>query len=299
MRLSELSVQHRHVKLNGTRLHFVEKGHGPLVLLLHGFPETWWGWRYQIEALATAGFHVVALDLRGFGESELGGKLSMNELAADVRGLLAHLDETRTTLVGHDWGGGVAWHVAATAPQLCERLIILNCHHAATFHRLVSSPRHLKATLFWQFFRLPFVPDLLFSRTSFPHKLMRSTAIDTSHFSVEETAPDFDAMKRPGAIGSMLQYYRSILFGEMRRPDFLSTYKRITAPTLVVWAMEDSVLRYVDAIDDIYTWVESPQLVQIERCGHFVAAEQPEQVNAADYQFSTDAHCIDWLKSSS
>lgn len=291
---SELSVQHHHVRVNGTLLHFVEKGQGPLVLMLHGFPETWWAWRYQIRALATAGFRVVALDLRGFGESELGGsKLSMDELAADVGGLLAHLGETSATLIGHDWGGGVAWHVAATTPRLCDRLVILNCHHPATFHRLVSSPGHLKTTLFWQFFRLPLLPDLLFSRTSLAHKLMRRTAVDKRHFSLKELAPELAAMKRPGAIGPMLEYYRSILFGEMRQPEFFSRYKTITARTLVIWAMEDSVLRYEDVIDDICTWVQRPELVKIERCGHFVAVEQPEQVTAAIMHFlSTPAGSI-------
>jgi epoxide hydrolase 4 len=184
----------------------VEKGHGPLVLLLHGFPETWWAWRYQIDPLVRAGFRVVAPDLRGFDDSELGGKLSMDELASDVGRLPAHLGETRATLVGHDWGGGVAWHVAATTPELWERLIILNCHHAATFHRLVSSSRFLNATLFWQTFRVPLVPDLLFSPASLAHRLMRSTAIDKQRFSVEETTLEIDAMKPPGVIGSMLQY---------------------------------------------------------------------------------------------
>src|SRR5438874_5615782 len=125
---------HREAVVNGVRLHWVEAGDGPPVLLLHGFPEFWYAWRHQLPALARAGFRAVAPDLRGYNESDKPHGVRnyhLDLLAADVAGLIAHLGGGRACVVGHDWGGVVAWRLAMLRPAVVERLAILNAPHPA------------------------------------------------------------------------------------------------------------------------------------------------------------------------
>src|SRR5437764_7953295 len=127
---------HRTVLLNGLRHHSVETGTGPLVLLLHGFPEFWYSWRQQLPALAAAGFRAVAPDLRGYNLSDkpkLVADYRIGRLVEDVAGLIRHFGAERAHLVGHDWGGAVAWKTAISRPDLVERLAVLNCPHPAAF----------------------------------------------------------------------------------------------------------------------------------------------------------------------
>src|SRR4051812_14390433 len=127
-----MELQDRFATVNGVRLHYVEAGEGPLVVLLHGFPEFWWSWRHQIPALAAAGFRVVAVDMRGYAESEKPPRWQdyrMELLAADVAALIGELGEERAHVVGHDWGAAVAWMVATLHPDRVDRLAALNVPH--------------------------------------------------------------------------------------------------------------------------------------------------------------------------
>ncbi len=112
--------RHRHIEANGVRLHLAEQGSGPLVLFCHGFPETWWSWRHQLSALAEAGYHAVAVDMRGYGESERPGAIdqyTLFHLVGDMVGVLDALGEAQAVIVGHDWGAPVAWHAALMRPD--------------------------------------------------------------------------------------------------------------------------------------------------------------------------------------
>ena len=156
----ELEVTHHEATVNGVRLHWVEKGQGPLVVLLHGFPENWWSWRRQLGPLAAAGFRVVAVDLRGYNRSERRGPYDIDTLAADVEALIRHLGETCAGIVGHDWGGGLAWHFAATHPTACSRLAVLNAPHPAPFQKqLRSNPAQIWRSWYMFFFLLPWLPE--------------------------------------------------------------------------------------------------------------------------------------------
>ena len=133
---SESAVQisgpwtHRSVSANGTRFHVAESGDGPLVLLLHGFPEFWWAWRHQLVSLPTAGFRAVATDLRGFGGSDKPPRgYDLITAAADVAGLIRSLGEANAVVVGHDWGGLVAWTLATYFPKAVRRLAIVSMAH--------------------------------------------------------------------------------------------------------------------------------------------------------------------------
>src|SRR6516164_3914148 len=130
--------EHREAAVNEVRLHYVEAGAGPLVILLHGFPEFWYSWRHQIPALVAAGYRVIAPDQRGYNLSAKPrrvGAYRIEELAADVAGLIQHAGESRATVVGHDWGGLVAWHFAMQYPDRVDKLIALNAPHPAAFRR--------------------------------------------------------------------------------------------------------------------------------------------------------------------
>src|SRR5690349_3758371 len=129
-------MQHREIIANGVRLHYVEVGQGPLVVLLHGFPEFWYSWRHQLPALASAGFRAVAPDMRGYNLSEKPPGISsyrIDKLVGDVVGLIQALGEQRAVVVGHDWGGAVAWATALGRPEAVERLIVLNAPHPYAF----------------------------------------------------------------------------------------------------------------------------------------------------------------------
>src|SRR3954470_14601171 len=122
-------IQHRFIETNGIRMHFAEKGAGPLVVLCHGFPESWYSWRHQIEALAAAGFRVVAPDMRGYGQTEAPEAIdqyTLFHLVGDMVGLLDSLGAETAVIAGHDWGAPVAWHAALLRPDRFRGVIGLS-----------------------------------------------------------------------------------------------------------------------------------------------------------------------------
>jgi len=147
---------------NGIGFHALADGpaDGPLVLCLHGFPELGRSWRHQLPALASAGYRAVAPDLRGYGETELRGPFDLPTLVEDVAGLVAVLGRERAVVMGHDWGGAVAWSVAARRPSVVERLVVLNCPPPQILARaIVRSPAQLRRSWYVLFFQLPWLPE--------------------------------------------------------------------------------------------------------------------------------------------
>lgn len=134
---------HRIVNANGSNFHIVEAGKGPLVILLHGFPEFWWTWRYQIPELARAGYRVVAMDMRGYGGSDKPPRgYDMYTLVSDVTGLTKALGEHEARLIGHDWGGVVAWSAAVLAPTMVRGLAVLGSAHPLRLRQALATDRH-------------------------------------------------------------------------------------------------------------------------------------------------------------
>src|SRR5947209_1748008 len=139
-------LQHRYATINGIRMHYVEQGSGPLVVLLHGFPEFWYSWRHQIEGLSGR-FRVVAPDQRGYNLTEKPHGIAayaMENLTADIAALIRHLGEQQAVIVGHDWGGGVAWAFAMQYPELTRRLIVMNCPHPAAMAQGLRTFKQLR-----------------------------------------------------------------------------------------------------------------------------------------------------------
>lgn len=278
----KLALTHHTAQVGSLHMHYALDGGGPLVVLLHGFPEMWWSWRFQIAPLAQAGFRVAAPDLRGYNDSDRRGPYDLDTLADDVGALIRHLGESRAVIVGHDWGGAIAWHLAATRPALCDRLVVLNAPHPAVFQRVIrSSLRQLKRSWYMFFFLLPQLPErwLLRDRARLLRRMYRSSAIDRTHFTDEEIRPFQEAILKPGAATAALGYYRAAFRYAFTHFRAIASYPVITRPTLLIWAKDDQALGYDELVPPTSRWVEDLRVEPIERCGHFVHQEQPERVN--------------------
>lgn len=266
----------------GVRLHYVEAGEGPLVVLLHGFPDFWWSWRHQIPVLVEAGFRVVAPDMRGYGQSDAPPSwrdYRMETLAADVAGLIEALGEERAFVVGHDWGAAVAWMVATLHPERVERLAILNVPHPDTMlQTLRTSPRQLLHSWYMFFFQIPWVPERLAGR-------LRRRFLETAYrdarpgaFTAEDVARAEEALlDSPGGLKGPIDYYRAALRQSPRKAQ--SLYRPIPAPVLVIWGVEDRFLTERMAEPDP-RWVPDVRVVKLPGASHWVQHDEPERVSA-------------------
>ena len=263
-----MDVEHRFVDTNGVRLHCAIAGRGPLVVLLHGFPESWYSWRHQIAALAPH-FRVVAPDLRGYNDSDKPRDVrayTLAEVTADIAGLIAAFGEREAVIVGHDWGGAVAWTLAMERPEVVRRLVVLNCPHPAIFvQHMRENPRQIARSLYMLLFQIPWLPErvlgLRHARGSSrgPWSARRTAGHDHAGGARHAARP----RGRPGGLRGALNYYRALVRtpGRARRLSALAAalplrrspasracasgsedWPQITAPTLVVWGENDLVL---------------------------------------------------------
>jgi pimeloyl-ACP methyl ester carboxylesterase len=162
----ETGLTQRNIKTNGITLHVVEAGpvDGPPVILLHGFPEAWYSWRYHIKSLAAAGYHVLAPDQRGYNLSDKPKGVKayrLGELALDIVGLLDQIGQPKAVIIGHDWGAAVGWYLATCYPERVEKYIALNVPHPSLMPILLRRyPRQLLKSWYVIFFQLPWLPEL-------------------------------------------------------------------------------------------------------------------------------------------
>ena len=266
---------------------------GPLVLLLHGFPELSLSWRHQLPALGAAGLRAVAPDLRGYGRS--GGRegpFDLRTLADDVAGLVAALGRTRAAVVGHDWGGAVAWGAALHRPEVVERLAVLDCPHpAALAHELRHNPRQLRRSLYMLFFQLPWIPEWMLSRRGGEQvgRALRGGSHVRQAFSWEATRPYRQAFSDPAAARAALGYYRAAFRGFLSRRSRGAAPTRIAAPTLILWGRHDRFLGLETLaparLAPFFAPGNEPAVQIVEGAGHFLQNEAPEEVSAALVRF--------------
>ena len=274
--------QHHFVETNRIRLHCVTQGEGDLVILLHGFPEFWYSWRYQIPALARY-FKVVVPDLRGYNDSDKPASgYDLDTLSADIRGLISNLGYTRAHIVGHDWGGAIAWHLAQKFPQYLNRLAILNAAHPDRLvQELAGNFDQLRRSWFVFAFQIPGLPEWLIQQNlkDFVKRLFRETAIRQTPFTAEATKLYQQALEKPGAIAAALNYYRQMLLPQNWMSNWGRSPDLITVPTLVLWSEEDSFLsrRLIEGLDRLIAAPFKLQLVP--ECGHWIQQEAPQTVN--------------------
>lgn len=252
-------MQRTYITTNHVHLHVVQDGpeDGPLVLLLHGFPEFHHGWRRQIPALADAGFRVWAPDQRGYNLSDKPDRLDdyvLDELAADVIGLIDAAGRDDAYLVGHDWGGAVAWWVAANYPQRIKRLAILNAPHGAVLQKQLRTNRsQLRKSWYFFLFQIPGVPEALIRARNWRRATaaLRATS-RTGTFTEADFVQYRRAWSQPGAFTGMLNWYRAAI----QKPSKPPKTPRITMPTLLIWGTEDRFLGHelaqpsIDLCDD-------------------------------------------------
>jgi pimeloyl-ACP methyl ester carboxylesterase len=274
-----MGLRHGFVEANGARFHYVEAGRGPLAVLLHGFPEFWYSWRRQLGPLSER-LRVVAPDLRGYNLTDKPAEgYRLADLAEDVAALVGALGAERAMVVGHDWGGAVAWATAMWAPQRVERLAILNAPHPAAYYReLRHSPRQWLKSWYIGMFQIPGLPEWALGRQRCLGiaRMLRSSATRPELFSREELIEYRRAMCRPGALSAALAYYRAL--GRTAPWELRRQIRVIEAPTLVIWGQRDVAL-VPELADGLERWAPSVRVERVPDAGHWVQHERPELVN--------------------
>ena len=273
-----VELREGYAEVGDVRLHYVEAGNGPLIVLLHGFPEFWYGWRLQIKPLAAAGFRVVAPDTRGYNLSSrpVGiAAYSADKLADDIRGLIREIGAESACVVGHDWGGTIAWTMAMKYPEVVNRLVILDAAHPRVFTRGLVNPRQFLRLWYIFFFALPGLPERIVSagRFRFFRRFLRDAR---PAYTPDEMDRYAEAWSQPGAPTAMIDYYRCSVHPPKGAKPTLGT---VSAPTLAIWGQRDRYLgpgvRNPDRKD-------VPNLARVEQvpgASHWVHHDEPERVN--------------------
>jgi epoxide hydrolase 4 len=284
-------VEHHQIATNGIRLHVVQTGPatGPLVLLLHGFPEFWYGWRHQLPYLAAAGYRVWAPDQRGYNMSDKPPGIAayrLEVLTADVLGLIDAASREKAYVVGHDWGGVVGWWIASHAPHRLERVVLINAPHGAVMRQhLRRRPAQWLKSSYIGFFQLPWIPELV-SRLGHWRLLVR--ALQRSSRPGTFTPGDLEQYRRawdqPGAYHAMLNWYRAAV----RIPPGLRVHRPITTvPTLLIWGAQDAFLGR-EMAQRSFALCQEGQLAMLEEGTHWVHHEEPARVNVLIDTFLRD-----------
>ena len=274
-------MQLRRVPTNGIHLEVAEAGpaSGPLAILLHGFPESWAGWRHQVGPLAAAGYRVVAPNQRGYGGSDRPQGVAayrLDGLVADLLGLVDAYGRERVVLIGHDWGGIVAWAAIERHPERFERAVILNAPHPAAMQASLRSDfKQMLRSWYVFLFQTPGLPEWLLSRRDFRalERGMTSTARPGA-FDPADFAAYRAAWRQPGALRSMIHWYRAAA----REPRWPAAAAPIAVPTLLIWGVLDHALGPALARLS-YARCRSARLEWLDDATHWVAHEEPDRVN--------------------
>jgi epoxide hydrolase 4 len=276
-----------YAEIGDQRLHYVETGQGPLIVLLHGFPEFWYGWRLQIKPLAAAGFRVVAPDLRGYNLSSRPDAVAAYDtgpLTDDIRGLIHERGAESALLVGHDWGGTVAWATAMNHSEVVDRLAILNAAHPRKLSQGLHHPGQLRKSWYFFFFALPELPESVVHAN---HWHFFRNFLDDARpaYTPEEIDHYVEAWSQPGAATGMINYYRASVRQSPKHAE--AQLRPISAPTLVIWGQRDRYLGEELAEPD---HDDVPNLDRVERlpdASHWVHHDEAERVNQLLIDFFT------------
>jgi pimeloyl-ACP methyl ester carboxylesterase len=255
---------------------------GPLVLLLHGFPELNVSWRAQIPALAAQGWRVVAPNQRGYAGSVRGGSYATGDLAADVIAMIDALGAGTAAVVGHDWGGAVAWTVAGRYPDRVGALVAMNCPPPTVLARnLLRSPRQLRKSWYMVFFQLPVLPER-FVAERMPGMLVAGS-FNRKAWDRASLAPYAAAFGTPEQVTGPINWYRSALRAGLRGS--VPPVRPITCPVLVIWGVHDRFLGQEmvspQSLRAVLAYGTAADVVEIPSAGHFVQNEAPHEVNEA------------------
>ncbi|ANU09348.1 putative hydrolase [Planococcus antarcticus DSM 14505] len=278
------------IETNGINLHIAVAGpaDGPLVILLHGFPEFWFGWKNQIQPLAEKGYRVVAPDQRGYNLSDKPKGIdnyTVDYLRDDVIGIIEHFQKKTAIIIGHDWGGAVAWHLAATRPEYVEKLIVLNIPHPKAMPKVLKkNPLQWMKSSYIAFFQLPNLPEKALGMGEF--KAMQQGIEQSSNpnaFSKNEIEQYKAAWSQSDALTAMLNWYRAIRRGSFRQvPD-----TKVKVPVRIIWGVGDQFLSPMLAKESM-SFCDEVNLAFVEEATHWIQHEQPEIVNRLIEQFISE-----------
>jgi pimeloyl-ACP methyl ester carboxylesterase len=276
-----VNLEDTYLSTNDIRLHVIQAGpaDSSLVVLLHGFPEFWYGWRRQINPLAQAGFRVVVPDQRGYNLSDKPKGVKayrLEELSRDIVGLLDSLGRQPCCLVGHDWGAAVAWNVAMAYPHRVERLVIMSVPHPAVMMRFLrKSLRQMLKSWYIGFFQLPGLADwLLGAQDCAGAARLLAGSGKPGTFTPEDLEEYKRAWSQPAALTSMLHWYRALL----RYPPLMPADKRLHMPVLVLWGKQDVALSHEMAQPSI-DLCDRGRLIFFDEASHWVQHDEAEKVN--------------------
>ncbi len=281
--MTEISTQR--VAANGLEFEVATCGDGPrFALLLHGFPECNYSWRHQMPLLARMGYRVWAPNLRGYGGTSRPGRVRdyrMRNLVDDVAGLIDAAGAEKTLLIGHDWGGAVAWVAALAEVRPLEGLIAMNLPHPRLFRRGLRTLRQLRRSWYIFFFQLPWLPEALLGANGARRVsgMIRGSAARKERFPGEVLEVYRKNAARPGAIAAMLAYYRAFLRYPPDDELARAIYRKLETPTLMIWGEEDVALgkELTVGTEEL---VSDLTLRYLPGVSHWVQQEDPETVNA-------------------
>jgi pimeloyl-ACP methyl ester carboxylesterase len=289
----EDTYNHEFIETNGVRLHVVQAGpeDGCLVILLHGFPEFWRGWKNQIDPLAEAGYRVVVPDQRGYNLSDKprGVKAyQVSTLAADAVGLMDALGCEKARLIGHDWGAVVAWEVAIHYPQRLEKLAILNVPHPDVMQKFLLSNMHqVRKSWYIFFFQIPGLPEWSMSQENYAsmRRMMKGSG-KAGTFSNAHLDEYVKAWSQTGTLTAMVNWYRAAFRGALRGSwnSNRITSRRVSVPTLMLWGKRDVALGF-DMAQPSIDLCDDGRLVFFDDASHWVQHDKSEEVNEKLIEF--------------
>ena len=296
-------LKDHYAEINGLRIHYVTAGKGPLIVFLHGFPEFWYEWKYQLADFGKD-YLAAAPDMRGYNLSAKPSEVDqyqMTYLVEDVRAFAAHLGAKKFVLVGHDWGGAVAWAFAIAHPELLEKLVIVNAPHPGVFAReLRENPAQQKASQYMLMFRSDKAEETLSANDyGLLVNVVLGPGLKTGVFTEEDKKAYIAAWSQPGALTGGLNYYRAARVGppapanadhpatgDTANGNFAIDPSRLTVrvPTLVIWGEKDTAL-LTGNLEGLDQFVPQLTIARIPEGSHWVVHEKPEEVDARIREF--------------
>ncbi len=283
MTVKQDNMEEGFAHVNNVELHYVSQGQGKLAILLHGFPEYWYSWRHQIPYLGKK-FHVVAPDLRGYNTSDKPEKIKsyfIEELGKDVIGLIKYFGADKATIISHDWGGVIAWDLAAYYPEFVDKLVVMNAPHPRAFIReIVKNPRQLLSSWYVFMMQIPRFPEWYIKRNDYRQieNVFSDWVFREDTFTSEDIRKFKEAISQPGSLSAAINYYRAMLRNS-KGYKRIKEFPDIKVPTLLIWAERDRALTNDLTYNLKPYFSASLDIKYLPNCSHWVQQEQPELVN--------------------
>lgn len=280
-------MEHFDAELDGIRLHVAAMGTGEPVVLLHGFPEFWYSWRHQLPALAAAGYRSLAPDLRGYSDSQRPSGVRSyagDRLVSDIQQLIEKYAGGKANVVGHDWGGIIAWRLTTVRPDLVRKLVILNAPHPAAYRRvMLTNPVQWLRSLYVLVFQVPWLAEWLVSAGDFGlmERAFKYQPTDRSAFTEQDIARYKAALRQTGAVTAALNYYRAAL----RYPGQIFGDPQVArVPTMLIWGERDPFLSR-QLTKHLDRWVLDLPIEYLPEASHWVQNDAPLMVNRLLIEF--------------